>query len=190
MQSTRLFLEKAQRVTHELSEWCPGEGQPKRAFSITYFVPPLRKVPLNLNVYFRDCPTIFGGSYGPSRPPMSLILAIGQSPARRSRQCARLESRVWFPVFVRGSIPHRGRPAAPIRERSLYTGEVVGSIPTAPTIFQAIIGSIPAVAGRTIRKRARKIGAKSVQSVPNASARGPVGCGPWEAPAPFPAAGH
>jgi hypothetical protein len=27
-------------------------------------------------------------------------------------------------------------------ERSLHTGEVVGSIPTAPTIFQALLGSI------------------------------------------------
>jgi len=27
-------------------------------------------------------------------------------------------------------------------ERSLHTGEVVGSIPTAPTIFQALIGSV------------------------------------------------
>src|SRR5262249_39923363 len=27
-------------------------------------------------------------------------------------------------------------------ERSLHTGEVVGSIPTAPTIFQSLIGSI------------------------------------------------
>jgi hypothetical protein len=36
------------------------------------------------------------------------------------------------PRFVSGSIPNAA--AAPTGERSLHTGEVVGSIPTAPTI--------------------------------------------------------
>jgi len=43
----------------ERSGWCPGEGQPRRASSIAYRVPPLPNVPLSLNRYFRDCPTAF-----------------------------------------------------------------------------------------------------------------------------------
>src|SRR5262249_21680188 len=35
-----------------------------------------------------------------------------------------------------------GRALSSAGERSLHTGEVVGSIPTAPTIFQSLIGSV------------------------------------------------
>jgi hypothetical protein len=44
----------------------------------------------------------------------------------RTVECGSLFS-PWF------DSPSRAGPAAPIRERSLHTGEVVGSIPTAPT---------------------------------------------------------
>jgi hypothetical protein len=59
--------------------------------------------------------------------------AVFPTLPRLSRQCARLEQSSVVPCFVRGSIPHRAGPAALISERSLHAGEVVGSIPTAPT---------------------------------------------------------
>jgi hypothetical protein len=53
------------------------------------------------------------------------------TPPCCSRQSARLQQLSVVLSVVR--FPSRGDPAAPIRVHSLHTGEVVGSIPTAPT---------------------------------------------------------
>jgi len=95
------------------------------------------------------------------------------TPPRRSRQCARLEQSSMVPVFSLVRFPIAAGPAAPIRERSLHTGEVVGSIPTAPTSKKPGFGALfstpckrdLAVRGRTSHEHGAYERAKSVQVV-------------------------
>jgi hypothetical protein len=75
---------------------------------MAYDFQPGEGIPLSYNSYQAVFPT------PPRRVPGS---ALGSN------------SRVWFPC----SIPIAADLAAPIGERSLHTGEVIGSISTAPT---------------------------------------------------------
>jgi hypothetical protein len=86
---------------------------------MSYDSQPAGNIPLNCNRYQPGFPT--------------LATSVSIKPLRSN-------GRVWFPCCDGVRFP--SRPVLQIGKRSLHTGEVVGSIPTAPTILRALLGSI------------------------------------------------
>ena len=91
-------------------KWCPWRECDNPTISIGNYSQPVRNLPLNYNAYQAIFPT--------------LAMSITHSAQRV--ECGSL--------LHPGFDSHRAGSAAQSGERSLHTGEVVGSIPTAPTI--------------------------------------------------------
>jgi hypothetical protein len=83
---------------------------------MSYDSQPAGNIPLNCNRYQPGFPT--------------LATSVSIKPLRSN-------GRVWFPCCDGVRFP--SRPVLQIGKRSLHTGEVVGSIPTAPTILRAYL---------------------------------------------------